>query len=109
MGKMLSQGKVGRDKLITYASRSLSDTEKKYATYEKEAQNSEEPCSRVSRCRLKLADKVVDVVYKAGKMNVNADALSRNLLMITKRDQNIYKLTKTIFFKTVTTRGKKIR
>ena len=41
-------------------------------------QNSKDPCSRVSRCRLKLAEYDFDVIYKAGKMIVNADALSRN-------------------------------
>ena len=41
-------------------------------------QNSKDPCSRVSRWRLKLAEYDFDVIYKAGKMNVNADALSRN-------------------------------
>ena len=92
-------------------SRSLSDTEKKYDTYEKEGlaiifcvthfhsylygrkftlvtdhkplvwfQNSKDPCSRVSRWRLKLAEYDLGVIYKAGKMNVNADALSRNTI-----------------------------
>ena len=37
IGGILSQGKIGKDKTIAYASRSLSDTEKKYDTYEKEA------------------------------------------------------------------------
>ena len=37
MGGILSQGKIGDDKPIAYASRSLSETEKKYDTYEKEA------------------------------------------------------------------------
>ena len=37
MGGILSQGKIGKDEPIAYASRSLSDTEKKYDTYEKEA------------------------------------------------------------------------
>ena len=41
-------------------------------------QNSKDPCSRVSRWRLKLAEYDFDVVYKAGKINVNAYALSRN-------------------------------
>ena len=41
-------------------------------------QNSKDPCSRVSRWRLKLAKYDFDVIYKLGKMNVNADALSRN-------------------------------
>ena len=40
-------------------------------------QNSEDPCAPVSRWRLKLAEYDFDVVYEAGKMNVNADALSR--------------------------------
>ena len=43
-------------------------------------QNSKNPCSRVSRWRLKLAEYDFDVVYKAGKMNVNADAISRNTI-----------------------------
>ena len=109
IGGILSQGKIGKDKPIAYASRSLSETEKKYDTYEIEAlaiifcvthfrpylhgrkftlvtdqkllvwfQNSKDPCSRVSRWKLKLAEYDFDVIYKAGKMNVNADALSRN-------------------------------
>ena len=41
-------------------------------------QNSKDPCSRVSRWRLKLAEYDFDVIYNAGEMNVNADALSRN-------------------------------
>ena len=41
-------------------------------------QNSKDPCSRVSRWRLNLAEYDFDVIYKAGKMNINADALSRN-------------------------------
>ena len=140
IGGILSQCKVGKDKPIAYASRSLSETEKKYDTYEKEAlaiifcvthfrpylygrkftsvtdqkplvwfQNSKDPCSRVSCWRLKLAEYDFDVIYKAGKMNVNADALSRNPidlllllgcgktpLMITNRNQNIYKLVTMI-------------
>ena len=41
-------------------------------------QISKDPCSRVLRWRLKLAEYDIDVIYKAIKMNVNADALSRN-------------------------------
>ena len=40
--------------------------------------NSKDPCSRVSCWTLKLAEYDFDVIYKAGKMNLNADALSRN-------------------------------
>ena len=36
IGGILSQGKIDKDEPIAYASRSLSDTEKKYDTYEKE-------------------------------------------------------------------------
>ena len=43
-------------------------------------QNSKDPSSRVSRWRLKLTEYDFDVVHKARKMNVNADALSRNLI-----------------------------
>ena len=109
---ILSQRKIGKDKPIAYTSRSLSGTEKKYDTYEKEAiaiifcvthfppylygrkftlvadhkplvwfQNSKDPCSR---WRLKLAEYDFDVIYKAGKMNVNADALSRNPIVDNK-------------------------
>ena len=41
-------------------------------------ENSKDPCSRVSRWKLKLAEYDFDVIYKAWKMNVNADALLRN-------------------------------
>ena len=37
IGGILSQGKIGNDKPITYTSRSLNDCERKYDTYEKEA------------------------------------------------------------------------
>ena len=60
-------------------------------------QNSKNPCSRVSRWRLKLEEDDFYVVYKARKMNVNANALSQETpLMITKRNQNIYRLMTTI-------------
>ena len=36
VGGILSRGKIGEDKPIAYALRSLSNTEKKYDTYEKE-------------------------------------------------------------------------
>ena len=62
-------------------------------------QNSKDPCSRISRWRLKLAEYDFDVVYKAGKMNVNADALLRNSINDKKKcDQSIYKLMTTILY-----------
>ena len=41
-------------------------------------QNSKDPCSRVTRWKLKLSEYDFDVAYKAGKTHVNADASSRN-------------------------------
>ena len=38
----------------------------------------ERPCQRVTRWKLKLAEYAFDIAYKAGKTNVNADALSWN-------------------------------
>ena len=97
---ILLQGKIGKDEPIAYAIRSLSDTEKKYDRYEKEAlaiifcvthyrrlhgrkftlvtdhkvlvwfQNSKDPCLRVSRWRLKLAEYDFDAVGKAVKISV---------------------------------------
>ena len=56
-------------------------------------QNSKDPCSRVSRWGLKMAEYDFGVIYKAGKINVNADALSKEIpLIITRRNQDIYKL-----------------
>ena len=116
---------------MAYASRSLSDAEQKYDTYEKEAlriifcvthfrpylyrrkftvvtnyiplvwfQNSKDPCSRVSRWRLKLAEYDFDVVYKAGKMNVNADALSRNPINYEERSRNLHEVDDDTFMTT---------
>ena len=41
-------------------------------------QNSKDPCSRVTRWKLKLTGYDFDVAYKVGKTNVNADVSSRN-------------------------------
>ena len=53
-------------------------------------QNSKDLCSRVSRWRLKLAEYDFDVVYKAGKMNVTADALSRNPIINEEKSKNLH-------------------
>jgi len=105
----LSQGPVGKDKPIAYASRLLSKAEQNYSTIEKELlaivycvshfrpylygnkfilltdhkplvwlNNVKDPTSRLIRWRLKLAEYEYEIRYKAGKTNVNADALSRN-------------------------------
>ena len=103
-----------------YASRSLSDTEKKYDTYEKEAlaiifcvthfcpylygknfalvtdhkplvwfESSEDPCSLVSRWKLKLTEYDFDAVCKAGIMIVNTDALSINPIFNEENSRNL--------------------
>lgn len=41
-----------------------------------------DPTSRLVRWRLKLAEYEYEVIYKAGKTNINADALSRNPITI---------------------------
>ncbi|CAK9834497.1 Retrovirus-related Pol polyprotein from transposon 412 [Anthophora retusa] len=109
VGAILSQGEIGKDSPIAYASRLLHGAELNYATIEKEClaiiyavqhfrsyiygkqfnlitdhqplvwMNSvKDPSSRLLRWRLKLAEYEYKILYKAGKTNTNADALSRN-------------------------------
>lgn len=109
VGGILSQGNIGKDKPIAYASRLLNKAEQNYSTIEKELlaivycvhhfrpylygnkftlvtdhkplvwlHNVKDPTSRLIRWRLKLAEYDYTVTYKAGKINCNADALSRN-------------------------------
>lgn len=108
IGAVLSQGKLGTDKPVAYASRTLSDTEQRYSTIEKELlgivwaikyfrpylygkrftiftdhrpltwlMSLKDPNSKLTRWRLRLAEYDFDVQYKKGKINTNADALSR--------------------------------
>lgn len=109
IGGILSQGEIGKDKPIAYASRLLNAAEQNYSTIEKESlaiiycvnhfrpylygnsfiimtdhkplewlHSVKDPTSRLVRWRLKLAEYDYKVMYKAGKNNCNADALSRN-------------------------------
>ena len=106
--QFLSQGEIGKDPAIAYASRSLHKVEIKYHTYEKEALaimfaiktfrnyvygnkftivtdhkpllwlKSADNNTGVQKWRVKLSDYEFDIVYKPGKQNANADTLSRN-------------------------------
>jgi len=51
---------------------------------------------RILRWRLKLAEYEYDVIYKAGKTNVNVDALSRNPVNFEEADCNIIKPNKRL-------------
>lgn len=108
IGCVLSQGPIGQDKPIAYASRTLNNSEQNYSTIEKELlaivwgtryfrpylygrkfkivtdhqplqwlMNLKEPNSRLVRWRLKLEEFDYQIIYKKGKKNTNADALSR--------------------------------
>ncbi|CAH2228131.1 jg21785, partial [Pararge aegeria aegeria] len=108
LGAVLSQGAIGSDRPIAYASRTLSDTESRYSTIERELlaivwavkhfrpylyghkfkiytdhrplawlYSLKEPNSKLTRWRLRLQEHDFEVVYKKGKQNTNADALSR--------------------------------
>lgn len=108
LGAVLSQGAIGSDRPVAYASRTLNESEINYSTIEKELlaivwatkyfrpylfgrkfkiitdhkplqwlMNLKEPNSRLTRWRLKLAEFNYTIIYKKGKSNTNADALSR--------------------------------
>lgn len=108
LGAVLSQGQVGSDKPVAYASRTLSDTETRYSTIERELlailwavkhfrpylygrkfliytdhrplawlYSLKEPNSKLTRWRLRLQEYDFQIIYKNGKQNTNADALSR--------------------------------
>lgn len=108
IGAILSQGPIGSDKPVCYASRTLNESETHYSTIEKELlaivwatkyfrpylfgrkfkvfsdhkplqwiMNLKEGNSRLTRWRLRLSEYDFTVVYKKGKNNCNADALSR--------------------------------
>lgn len=107
LGAVLSQIQEGVEKPIAFGSRTLTDTESRYATNEKEALaikwavtkykpylfggkftlitdhkpltfiKTSEKNSKILRWRLELENYDYDVKYKEGKTNVVADALSR--------------------------------
>lgn len=105
---ILSQGPIGQDRPIAYASRTLNKAECNYSVTEKECLaiifgtktfrpylyghkftiitdhrplkwlfNCKDPGSKLVRWRLKLEEFDYDVIYKRGRINSNADTLSR--------------------------------
>ncbi|KAL4112118.1 hypothetical protein QTP88_015966 [Uroleucon formosanum] len=76
IGCILSQGPIGNDPPIAYASRTLNKAEQNYNTTEKEL-CAIDPGSRLIRWRLKLEEYEYEIHYKPGANNTNADALSR--------------------------------
>ncbi|AAA92249.1 ORF B [Trichoplusia ni TED virus] len=118
IGAVLSQGPIGSDKPVCYASRTLNESELNYSTIEKELlaivwatkyfrpylfgrkfkiltdhkplqwmMNLKDPNSRMTRWRLRLSEYDFSVVYKKGKSNTNADALSRVEIHTTEIDE----------------------
>lgn len=108
IGAILSQGPIGQDLPISYASRTLNQAEMRYSTIERELLaivwackhyrpyllgakfrivtdhrpltwlfSVKDPGSRLLKWRLKLEEYDYEIIYKAGKENTNADALSR--------------------------------
>lgn len=108
IGAVLSQGPIGKDLPIAYASRTLCNAEAKYSTIERELLaivwsvkhfrpylygrkftlitdhrpltwlfSIKDPGSRLARWRLKLEEYNYKIEHKPGKINKNADALSR--------------------------------
>lgn len=108
IGGVLSQGPIGKDRPIAYTSRMLRGPKLNYEIYEKEAVSilhsvkkfrsyvhgrkitiitdhqalvwfkSADLNTRVQKWRFKLSEYEYDIIYKPGKLNSNADALSRN-------------------------------
>lgn len=108
LGAILSQGEIGKDRPVSYASRTLNKAERNYSTTERELlavvwaikqfrpylwgrsfkvitdhrplkwlMSLKDPGSRLTRWTVKLSEYDFEVIHKPGKMNTNADALSR--------------------------------
>lgn len=120
LGAVLSQGPIGSDKPIAYASRTLNDAETRYSTIEKELlaivwatkhfrpylygkkftiytdhrplawlNSIKEPNSKLTRWKLRLEEFDYNIVYKTGKQNCNADALSRIKINMLGEDDEV--------------------
>ena len=108
LGAILSQGEIGKDLPISYASKTLGKHDLNKPVIEKELLaiywgieffrpylvgrkfivvtdhrplvslfTHKNPSSKLTRIRVELSDHDFEIVYKKGKMNTNADALSR--------------------------------
>lgn len=129
VGGVLSQGEIGKDRPIAYTSRVLRGPELNYEVYEKEALavihsvrafrtyvygnpikilTDHQPLvwfkkadlnTRVQKWRFKLSEYDYQIIYKPGKLNSNADALSRNPIesqvnVVTRRQKRVQDATK---------------
>ncbi|GFU01214.1 retrovirus-related Pol polyprotein from transposon 17.6 [Trichonephila clavipes] len=74
IGAVLVQIQNNVEKVIAYASRTLTKAEKNYSTTERECL----AIGRLARWALRLQEHDFDVKYKTGKKHSDADALSRN-------------------------------
>lgn len=117
IGGVISQGAIGSDRPIAYASRTLNKAEEKYPVIEKEClaivycvnyfrpyvygrefslvtdhkplvwlHSVKDPANRLVAWRFKLENYQYKIIYKPGRANSNADALSRNPLNNNKSD-----------------------
>ncbi|GFX32655.1 transposon Tf2-9 polyprotein [Trichonephila clavipes] len=77
IGAVLVQIQNNVEKVIAYASRTLTKAEKNYSTTERECLAIDHS-GRLARWALRLQEHDFDVKYKTGKKHSDADALSRN-------------------------------
>ena len=134
VGGVLSQGEIGKDRPIAYTSRVLRGPELAYEVYEKEALaiihsvktfrsyiygrkitiiTDHQPLiwfktadlnTRVQKWRFQLAEYDYNIIYKPGKLNLNADALSRNpptteINVVTRAQKELLEKSRSVILK----------